>query len=223
MASSYYKLDISSRSKIGTKESKIARKKGFVPGVLYYSGEEAISISIEKSILLRAMNSGQRIFEISQDGESQYTMLKQVQYHPVTDDVIHVDLMRVRRSEKMTISVPIVLVGEAVGVKEGGVLSQSLTQVEISCYPTDVPEHIDLKIDDLEINAALSVGDIDTGSEDIELISDASLNIVSITTPVSEEAVDEEVEEDEDSDGKDGSDEKVDESSEERPDDKTEN
>ena len=185
MASSYYKLDISSRHQTGSKESKIARKKGLVPCVLYYSGEEAISISIEKSTLLRAMNSGQRIFEINQDGESQYTMVKQVQYHPVTDEVIHIDLMRVRRSEKMTIAVPIVLVGDAIGVKEGGVLSQSLTQVEISCYPTDVPEQIDLKIDDLEINAALSVGDIDTGAEDIELISDASLNIVSITTPIS--------------------------------------
>ena len=222
MASSYYKLEISSRHLTGSKESKIARKKGLVPGVLYYSGEEAISISIEKSILLRAMNSGQRIFEINQDGESQYTMLKQVQYHPVTDEVIHIDLMRVRRSEKMTISVPIVLVGDAIGVKEGGVLSQSLTQVEISCYPTDVPEKIDLKIDDLEINAALSVGDIDTGSEDIELISDVNLNIVSITTPASEEVTDEEVEDDEDLDGKDSSDEKADESSKESSDEKTE-
>ena len=222
MASSYYKLDISSRNQTGAKESKIARKKGLVPGVLYYSGEEAISISVEKSILLRAMNSGQRIFEIDQDGESQYTMLKQVQYHPVTDEVIHIDLMRVRRSEKMTIAVPIVLVGEAIGVKEGGVLSQSLTQVEISCYPTDVPEQIDLKIDNLEINAALSVSDLDTGSEDIDLISDASLKIVSITTPVSEEVADEEVEKVEDSDGKDGSDEKSDESSKESSDEKTE-
>ena len=222
MASSYYKLDISSRNQTGAKESKIARKKGFIPGVLYYSGEEAISISIEKSILLRAMNSGQRIFEIDQDGKSQYTMLKQVQYHPVTDEVIHIDLMRVRRSEKMTISVPIVLVGDAIGVKEGGVLSQSLTQVEISCYPTDVPEQIDLNINDLEINAALSVGDIDTGSEDIELISDASLNIVSITTPVSEEVADEEVKEGEDLDGKDSPDEKSDESSKEISDEKTE-
>ena len=222
MASSYYKLDISSRNQTGAKESKIVRKKGLVPGVLYYSGEEAISISVEKSILLRAMNSGQRIFEIDQDGESQYTMLKQVQYHPVTDEVIHIDLMRVRRSEKMTISVPIVLVGDAIGVKEGGVLSQSLTQVEISCYPTDVPEQIDLKIDDLEINAALSVGDIDTGSEDIELISDVSLNIVSITTPVSEEGPDEELEDNEDLDVKDSSDEKADESSKESSDEKTE-
>ena len=223
MASSYYKLDISSRHQTGSKESKIARKKGLVPGVLYYSGEEAISISIKKSILLRAMNSGQRIFEINQDGESQYTMLKQVQYHPVTDEVMHIDLMRVRRSEKMTISVPIVLVGDAIGVKEGGVLSQSLTQVEISCYPTDVPEQIDLKIDDLEINAALSVGDIDTGSEDIELISDVSLNIVSIMAPVSEEVADEEVEDNEDSESQDSSDEKADESSKESSDEKTEN
>jgi len=223
MASSYYKLDISSRNQTGSKESKIARKQGFVPGVLYYSGEEATSISIEKSILLRAMNSGQRIFEINQDGESQYTMLKQVQYHPVTDEVIHIDLMRVRRSEKMTISVPVVLVGEAIGVKEGGVLSQSLTQVEISCYPTDVPEQIDLKIDDLEINAALNVGDVDTGSEDIELISDASLNIVSITTPASEEVADEEVEEDESSDSKDGVEEKSEDSSEKSSDESIEN
>ena len=223
MASSYYKLDISSRNQTGAKESRIARKKGFIPGVLYYSGEEATSISIEKSILLRAMNSGQRIFEVDQDGEIQYTMLKQVQYHPVTDEVIHIDLMRVRRSEKMTISVPVVLVGDSIGVKEGGVLSQSLTQVEISCYPTDVPEQIELNINDLEINAALSVGDIDTGSEDIELISDANLNIVSITTPVSEEVVDEEVEEDEVSDGKDSSDEKADDSSKESSDEKTEN
>ena len=222
MASSYYKLEISSRNRTGTKESKTARKKGIVPGVLYYSGEGAISISIERSILLRAMNSGQRIFEIIQDGESQYTMLKQVQYHPVTDEVIHIDLMRVRRSEKITISVPIFLVGDAIGVKEGGVLSQSLTQVEISCYPTDVPEQIDLNIDDLGINAALSVGDIDTGSEDIELISDARLNIVSITTPVSEDMADEKVEDDEDSDSKDSSEEEADKSSKESSDEKTE-
>ena len=67
------------------------------------------------------MQSGQRIFEITQSGESQYTMIKEIQYHPVTDEVIHIDLMRVRRSEKMTISVPLVLVGESIGVKEASI------------------------------------------------------------------------------------------------------
>ena len=223
MSSSYYKLEISNRIDIGTKGAKKERRKGLVPGVLYYSGEDATNISIKKSNLLRAMNSGQRIFEISQDGESQYTMLKQVQYHPVTDDVIHIDLMRVRRSEKMNISVPIHLVGESKGVKEGGILTQSLTQVEISCYPTDVPEQIELNIDQLELNSGLSVGDIDTGSEDIEVISDASLNIVSIMAPVSEKEDDDSLQdENETSESKDDSKEMNDESIKNNSDEKTE-
>ena len=187
MASTYYKLDILERSETGSKGSKVARKNGLVPGVLYYSGEPNVIIAIEKSVLFQAMQSGQRIFEITQSGESQYTMIKEIQYHPVTDEVIHIDLMRVRRSEKMTISVPLVLVGEAIGVKEGGVMSQSLNQIEISCFPTDVPENIELDIEDLELNAAKSVADLKIDNEDIEIVSDVSLNIVSITPPAAEE------------------------------------
>ena len=213
MASSYYKLEISNRVNIGSKEAKKQRKQGLVPGVLYYSGEDAENISVDKSILLRAMNSGQRIFEILQKGEKQYTMLKQVQYHPVTDEVIHVDLMRVRRSEEMTISVPILLVGDSVGVKEGGILSQSLTQVEISCYPTDVPEQIELNIEGLELNSGLNVGDLDTGSEEVEVISDVNLNIVSISSPTSDDKEDESLSgEDESVDTKENLDQQTDDS-----------
>ena len=90
-----------------------------------------------------------------------------------------------------------VLIGEAIGVKEGGVLSQSLTQIEISCFPTDVPENIELDIEDLDLNAAKSVADIKLDNEDIEVVSDASLNIVSITPPAAEEEIIEEDELDE--------------------------
>jgi len=187
MASSYYKLDISERTGTRSKGSKVLRHEGLIPGVLYYSGEKNVNITVDKSVLFHAMQSGQRIFEIDQDGESQYTMIKELQYHPVTDAIIHIDLMRVRRSEKMTISVPLVLVGEAIGIKEGGVLSQSLTQVEISCFPTDVPEHIEIDIEDLEMNSARSVADIKIDNEDIEIVSDKNLNVVSITPPAAEE------------------------------------
>ena len=189
MASSYYKLEIKNRTDIRSKGSKIVRRNGHVPGVLYYAGEDNVNISIEKSILFQAMQSGQRIFEIDYAGEKQYTMIKQVQYHPVTDVILHFDLMRVRRSEKMTIAVPLVLVGDAIGVKEGGILSQSLTQVDISCFPTDVPEYIELNIEDLELNSAKSVADLESGNEDVEIISDSSLNVVSITPPVAEEEI----------------------------------
>ena len=102
--------------------------------------------------------------------------------------------MRVRRSEKITISVPLVLVGDSIGVKEGGVLSQSLNQIEISCFPTDVPEHVELYIGDLELNSTKSVADLKIDIEDLDIVTDPSLNIVSITPPASEEEVVEEVE-----------------------------
>ena len=198
-----------------------------IPGVLYYAGEENVNISIEKSVLFHAMQSGQRIFEIEQDGESQYTMIKQLQYHPVTDDVIHIDLMRVRRSEKITIAVPLLLIGEPVGVIEGGVLSQSLNQIEISCFPTDVPEQIELNIEDLELNSAKSVADLDLDLEDVEIVSDSNLNIVSITPPAAEEEVieeeldDEDMDEDEDGSEDGSSDDKGEESSDEDSEEKS--
>ncbi len=201
MASSYYKLDISNRVDLKSRGAKKVRKSGFVPGVLYYAGEDPINISIQKSVLFQAMQSGQRIFEIDQSGKSQFTMIKQIQYHPVSDEIIHVDLMRVRRSEKISISVPIVLVGEPVGVKEGGVLSQSLNQVDISCYPTDVPENIELNIEDLELNSAKNVADLHIELDDVDITSEPTLNIVSVTPPaVEEEASEASVGEDEDSD-----------------------
>ena len=184
MASSYYKLNI---TRTRTKGAKTLRREGLIPGILYYAGETNVNISVDKLVLYHALQSGQHIFEIELDGDTQFTMIKELQYHPVTDEVLHIDLMRVRRSEKMTIFVPLVLVGEAVGVKEGGVLSQSMTQIEISCFPTDVPDQIELNIDDLEMNSSKSVTDITLDNEDIEILSAKELNIVSVHPPAAEE------------------------------------
>ena len=188
MSSSYYKLEVSERTKLKTKGVKLLRRIGLIPGVLYYSGEKNVNIEVDKSILFHAMQSGQRIFEIEQQGKSQFTMIKQVQYHPVTDEIMHLDLMRVRRSEKMTITVPLVLIGDAKGVKEGGILSQSINQLEINCFPTDVPEQIELNVEDLELNSSMNISDIKLKNDDIEIITDGEVNIVNISKLVEEEA-----------------------------------
>ena len=107
-------------------------------------------------------------------------MIKELQYHPVNDDIIHIDLMRVRRSEKIKISVPLILVGDAEGIKEGGVLSQAMTQIEIECFPTDVPKNIELDITDLEMNNSYSVADLKIVDDDVTILSVSDLNIVSI-------------------------------------------
>jgi len=187
MATSYYKLEIENRKSVGKKATKEIRRSGKIPSVLYYRGEKPVSISIDKQLLNQAIKSDQRIYEVEIDSESQYVMIKEAQYHPITDEIIHVDFMRVRRSEKMTISVPITLIGKPAGVTEGGILSQSLTQIEISCFPTNVPENIEVNVDHLDINSSVSVGDIVVADEDIEIISSSDLSIASVIPPVVEE------------------------------------
>ena len=187
MATSYYKLEIENRKSVGKKASKLIRRAGKIPSVLYYKGEKPVSISIDKQLLNQAIKSDQRIYEVEIDSESQYVMIKEAQYHPITDEIIHIDFMRVRRSEKMTISVPITLVGKPTGVTEGGILSQSMTQIEISCFPTNVPESIEVNVDHLDINSSVSVGDVTVDDEDIEIISASDLSIASVIPPAVEE------------------------------------
>ena len=142
MAAQYDFLETVTRVEIGSKEAKTLRRDGKIPGIFYYKGETNVNLSFDKQSLLKTLHKGGHIFELELEGTKQYAMIKEVQYHPVTDEIIHIDLMRVRRDEKITISVPLVLEGESVGVAEGGVMMQSLSSAEISCLPENVPEQI---------------------------------------------------------------------------------
>ena len=189
MATSYYKLDIESRESVGKKSTKAIRREGKVPSTLYFKGEEPESIAIDKIKLYQALKSDQRVYEVELSGESQYVMVKAVQYHPVTDEIVHLDFMRVRRSEKMTISVPLVLIGKPIGVTEGGILSQSLNQIEISCFPTNVPEQIEVNIEGVGLNESISISDVSIDDEEIEILSASDISVASIITPVAEEEI----------------------------------
>jgi len=112
-------------------------------------------------------------------------MIKDAQYHPVTEDVIHVDLMRVRRTEKMTFSIPLVLDGIAAGANEGGIVTHVTTSLEIECFPTDVPENITVDISGLELNNSMTLRDI-TLPADVSLISAEDTTIVTCNPPKAE-------------------------------------
>ena len=105
----------------------------------------------------------------------------------VTDEIIHLDFMRVRRSEKMTISVPLVLVGKPIGVVEGGILSQALNQIEINCFPTNVPDQIEVNIDTMELNSSISVADVSIDDEEVEIVSSSEINVATITASAEKE------------------------------------
>lgn len=196
----YYTLDVEPRELTKKRSAKALRREGKIPAVYYYHGMENVNLALDQNTLYDALHSGHRVFELHLGDTPHYVMIKELQYHPVTDEIIHVDIMRVRRKEKMTISVPIVLEGHAEGVKEGGVMMQNLSTLEISCYPTDVPDHISIDISELMINESLDVRDI-TPPENIDILADEDTTVVSITVPQEEieeaPAVEEELTEEE--------------------------
>ena len=189
---SYYKLTIEQRSELGTSTARSMRRNGKIPANYYYHGESNQNIAIDRKIFNQAVQSGQKVFEVEMNGETLYVMIKDAQYHPVTEDVIHIDLMRVRRTEKMTFSIPIVLEGEAAGAAEGGLVAQVASSIEIECFPTDVPENITLDISSLELNGVMTASELNL-SEDVVLISPEDTTIALCSPPKAE--VEPEVEE----------------------------
>ena len=189
---SYYKLTIEERSGLGTSTAREMRRSGKIPGNYYYHGEPNQNIAIDKKIFNQAVQSGQRVFEVEMNGETLYVMIKAAQYHPVTEEVMHIDLMRVRRTEKMTFSIPIVLEGEAVGATEGGLVAQVATSIDIECFPTDVPENIALDISSLELNGVMTASEL-TLLADVVLISPEDTTVATCNPPKAE--VEPEVEE----------------------------
>lgn len=182
---SYYKLEIAERKDTGSSSARALRRAGRIPAVYYFTGQDNVNLEIDHRVLIHALHSGQRIFEITLNAETQYAMIKDVQYHPVTDEVLHLDLLRVRRSEKITISIPLVLEGAALGVREGGVLTQNLTSLEIRSLPTDVPGKVAVDVSGLELNATLLVSQISL-PEGIEMVTAGDLTVATISTPAVE-------------------------------------
>ena len=181
----YEKLEILTREQTGSKVAKALRRDGKIPANFYYAGEDNVSLALDKKVFRQAIHSGHHIFEVDLGGKAQFVMIKEVQYHPVTDEIMHVDLMRVRRDEKITISVPIILEGTAVGVKEGGILTQNLQTLEISCLPSDVPDHIVVDVSNFDLNYVMNVKEIKV-DENIEVITAQDMDILAIVPPKAE-------------------------------------
>jgi len=187
MAQEYEKLDLKERTVKGKSKARSLRRDGMVPGVYYFRGEENVDLQIDKKKLYHAMSSGQHVFEVEMNGATQYVTIKGIQYHPVTDEVLHIDLMQVNMTEKMKFTIPISLEGEAEGVKEGGVLSQILTSIDVNCLPTSVPDNILVDISNMELNSNMTIADIVNIPEGVEILSDPESTIATLAPPKEEE------------------------------------
>jgi len=193
-----HKIDINKRESLGKKGVKQLRREGMIPGI-YYSpnSESSTPIVISQGDFHEAVKSGSRIFNISVGEKKQNVLFKSVQYHPVTDQVLHIDLYGIRMDRAVNIKIPVHLIGDPIGVtEEGGVISQATTEIEITCLPGDIPEFVETDVSGLALGDAINVGIIQL-DEKITLITPEDTVLASVTHAMKEiEPVVEEEEED---------------------------
>jgi len=200
--SKFEKLNVAIRDKKGTSSARRIRLKDQIPAILYHSGLDALSLSVDKKELYKALKTGQVIFEVKIKDEDQFVLVKDVQYHPVNDNIMHVDFQKVKEDEKISLEVPLRIEGEAEGVKAGGILVQIVSTITVQCKPTTVPEALIIDVTNLELNSSLSVKDIELAA-DVEIMTDEDLAVVSVQEP-KEEVVEEVLEDEELLEGEEG-------------------
>ena len=155
------KLVASKREDAGKGVARKLRADGRVPAVLYGQGAEPQPISVDARELGQLMHGGANVLvDLVVDGKEHLAMPREVQRDHIKGRYFHVDFLAVSRTQKMTVNVPIRVLGESAGVKMGGVLEHHLWEVAVECLPTQVPEAIEVDVSELEIGDSIRVGDL---------------------------------------------------------------
>lgn len=171
------------------------RREGFIPAVVYGNKKESLTISVSNIELLKTLRDEGRNAIISlevENGETVDVMLHEYQTDPIRGEIIHADFYIIDLTEEMDVEVPVRLEGTPMGVRDGGVLQQPLYELQIRVKPRDIPEEIEVNIEELEIGDSISVSDL-PASDLYEYLDDEETTIVTVLAPQEEEEVVEDV------------------------------
>jgi large subunit ribosomal protein L25 len=160
MASQSAQLTAKVRGELGSRRNKRLRDAGFVPGVIYGHKEAVVPVTVPKKELVGHLNHGAHLFNLALDGKSENVLVKDVQYDHLGIEVLHVDFTRVDLHERVEVTVPLILKGEPKGEAEGGVLTQVISDIQIECLVTQIPEDIRHNVSDMGLNDVVHIADL---------------------------------------------------------------
>jgi len=208
------KLSSELRTDLSKAQTKQLRRDGKIPAIYYFHQQKPVALIIDQKAFRTAMQSSARILDLQIGKKRHKCVIKDVQYHPVTDAIQHIDFMGVNLTETIHIKVPIHVKGEAVGVKTfGGVLEQHLWEIEVKCQVANIPEDITIDVSELGLNDSISVADLEI--ENAEILTTHSAAIVSVVLATGAKEEEEAEEEEELAEGEEGEETEEEEESEE--------
>ncbi len=175
-------VDTQSRDAVGTKSAKEVRRNGRIPAVLY-GAEDPIHFSVtEKGVKQLIYTPDFKLAELQVDGKTIKAIVKEVQYHPVTDEIVHIDFLQLVDGRKIKVEVPIRFKGNSPGVRAGGKLQQAVRRVKIKTTPDKLIDSVMLDISDLELGQSIRIRDIEP-SDGIEIINSPGIPVATIEIP----------------------------------------
>lgn len=189
-------LTVEPRENLGKQGAKQLRRSGWIPAVIYGGEADSVPVKINEQnleYLLRHTHLTTLIDLTIEGGESTKALVRDAIRHPLTDQLVHIDLLRVTERSRVHISVPVELIGEPVGIEEGGVLDHVLHELSIECAAMNIPDTITVDVSGLSIGDNVSVSDLEV-PDGIRVLTDSDQTVATVSYP---EIITEETEEEE--------------------------
>jgi large subunit ribosomal protein L25 len=177
-------ISATARDKSGKGSARQSRLQGMIPGVVYGPEIDPMPLSINEREFRTAMKhaSGGSIINLEVGGKTSKVLVRELQRDPVTSRVIHVDFHAISMNKPIHVRIPILLTGMARGVKtDGGIMQVTMRDVEISCLPADIPDNVEINVDDLGIGDAIHIGDLNIPNA--KIMAEAQRTVVVISAP----------------------------------------
>jgi len=179
-------FNATAREGTGKGAARSLRREGLVPAVIYGHGRDPISLSLNARDLdkmLGHIQAESTVIDITVGGQTAKTLIREIQRHPIKRQILHVDFQALVAGEKVTVSIPVTLTGIPEGVKlEGGVLDQTLRELEIEVDPSSIPDHAELDVSAMVIGDSLHVSDIKL-PEGVEILDDPETSVAVVAAP----------------------------------------
>jgi large subunit ribosomal protein L25 len=185
-------IRVDARDKKRKRDAKRLLRSGKIPGILYGPKTEAIALALDKREFSSRVADleGSHLVRLKSDSSEladKVALVKDMQHHPISGDVIHTDLYEVDLTAKITVNVPLHFIGKAEGVVRGGILQPIVREIEVECLPLDIPAFFDVDVSALDIGDSVHIEEL-TMPEGVTAVYESNLALVAVVPPTVEEA-----------------------------------
>ena len=186
--SDYTKVSATERDRVGKGSARAARRAGMVPAVIYGDKKAPLGIEMEARVIRKIVHEPgifSRLLDIDVNGKTTRVLTKDIQFHPVTDNIMHMDLLRVSAKSNVEVSVAVEFINESLspGLKIGGVLNIVRHEVELSCPPESIPEKITVDLEGVKIGESIHISSIDLPEGIAPTITDRDFTVATLQSP----------------------------------------